>query len=88
MKTDTSRKPPPKFDDLLQRADAFARREPLRATVSAFGAGFPLNLLPVGAIAAAVVGVAFSLVRPALLFLGLCKACELFRCNIQPVAKS
>ncbi len=70
---------PPKLDDLMVRADGFARREPATAIASAFGAGFLLNLLPLGAIAAALVGIAFSLVRPALLFLGLFKACELCR---------
>ena len=84
MKKDKPRKSPPKLDALLQRADDFARREPARATVSAFGAGFLLNLLPLGAIAAALVSIAFSLVRPALLFLGLFKACEFYRSKTQP----
>lgn len=65
--------------DWPQMADDFARREPAKAVVSAFGAGILLNLLPFGAIAAALVGIAFSLVRPALLFLGLLKACEFYR---------
>lgn len=63
----------------MQRADEFARREPAKAVVSAFGAGFLLNLLPLSAIAAALAGIAFSFVRPALLFLGLLKACECCR---------
>lgn len=71
--------PLPKLDDLMQRAENFARHDPVRATVSAFGAGFLLNLLPLSAIAAALAGIAFSLLRPALLFLGLLKACELCR---------
>lgn len=83
MKKEQTLNPPPNLDDLMHRAEDFARREPLRATVSAFGAGFLLNLLPLGAIAAALVGVAFSLLRPALLFLGLFKACELCRCKTQ-----
>ena len=65
--------------DWPQLADDFARREPAKAVVSAFGAGILLNLLPFSAIAAALVGIAFSLVRPALLFLGLLKACEFYR---------
>ena len=84
MNDDQPRNPPPKLDDLLKRADDFARRDPLRATASAFGAGFLLNLLPLGAIAAAVVAIAFSLVRPALLFLGFYKACDLCRSKLQP----
>jgi hypothetical protein len=67
---------------IAQCADDFARREPTKAVVSAFGAGILLNMLPLGAIAAALVGIALSLVRPALLFLGLFKACEL--CGMPP----
>ncbi len=63
----------------MLRADDFARREPTTAIASAFGAGFLLNLLPLGAIAAAIVGLAFSCVRPVLLFLGVLKACEFWR---------
>lgn len=86
MKNDANVKSPRSVDDLLQRADEFARREPTRATVSAFGAGLLLNFLPLSAIAATLVGVAFALVRPALLFLGLFKACEL--CRSQPQTES
>lgn len=67
---------------IAQCADDFARREPTKAVISAFGAGFLLNLLPLGAIVAAIVGIALALVRPALLFLGLFKACEL--CGMTP----
>lgn len=67
------------IDAIAHRAEDFARREPAKAVVSAVGAGFLLNLLPLGAIAGAAVGVAFSLVRPALLFLGILKACEFYR---------
>ncbi len=84
MKKDHPASPPPKLDAMLQSADDFARREPARAAVSAFGAGFLLNFLPLGAIAGALVGIAFSLARPALLFLGIFKACELCRCKTQP----
>ena len=78
-KKDNPSKSPAPLEGLLERADEFARREPARATVSAFGAGFLINLLPLGAIASALVGIAFTLVRPALLFLGLLKACEFCR---------
>ena len=67
---------------LLERADDFARREPTKAVVAAFGGGLLLNMLPLGAIAAALTGIAFSFVRPALLFLGLVKACEM--CGVKP----
>ena len=36
-------------------------------------------ILPIGAIVGALVGVAFAMARPALLFLGLMKAYELLR---------
>ena len=55
------------MESLLHHADEFARREPAKAVVSAFALG--ILLLPLGAIA-------FSLVRPALLFFGLRKARE------------
>jgi hypothetical protein len=73
---------PPALDDLMSRADDFARREPATAVASAFGAGFLLNLLPLGGIAAALVGLVFSMVKPLLLFLGVLKACEF--CRAQP----
>ena len=77
-------KSPPSLDELMGRADEFARREPSKAVVAAFGAGFLLNLLPLAGIASVFVGIAFSLVRPALLFLGLLKACELYRNQTAP----
>jgi hypothetical protein len=70
---------PPKLDDLMSQADEFARREPATAVASAFGAGFLLNMLPLGAIAAALVGIAFTLVKPLLMVLGVVKACEFCR---------
>lgn len=76
--------PAPAIKTIMQRADDFARREPARAVVSGFGAGFLLNLLPLRMIASALVGIAFCFVRPALLFLGLMKACEFYRTNQPP----
>jgi hypothetical protein len=67
------------LDVWLDQADEFARREPVKAVVSAFGAGFLLNLLPLGAIVGAATGIAFAMARPVLLFLGLLKACDLLR---------
>ncbi len=60
----------------LNKADDFARDEPTKAMVSAFGAGFLINLLPIGALIGGLVALAFSLARPALLFFGLLKAVE------------
>jgi len=70
-------------DQWLTQADEFARREPTKAVVSAFGAGVLINLLPIGALVGAVTALAFSLVRPVLLFLGLMKAFELGRTKLQ-----
>ena len=73
---------------LLECADDFARREPTKAVVTAFGAGILLHMLPLGAITAALVAIAYSLVRPFLLFLGLMKACEFLGVNPHTPGKS
>lgn len=65
----------------LQSADEYARHEPIKAVVSAAGAGFLVNLLPMGAIVGALASLAFALARPVLLFLGLMKIYELVRCD-------
>jgi hypothetical protein len=67
------------LDHWLSEADEFARREPAKAVASAFGAGFLINLLPIGALVGTVATLAFAFVRPVLLFLGLMKAFELTR---------
>ena len=69
---------------LLNEAEAYARREPAKAVASAFGIGFLLHLLPIRAILAALAAVAFALVRPALLFLGLLKLSEVCPCKTEP----
>ncbi len=80
MEPKTSRRNPRKADaSWLRYADAYARHEPTKAIVAAAGAGFLINLLPIGAIVGALAAVAFALARPALLFLGLLKAYEFLR---------
>jgi hypothetical protein len=69
----------PQFDRWLDQADDYARREPIKAVACAFGAGFFMNLLPIGTIVGALTGVVFMMLRPFLLFLGLLKACELWK---------
>ena len=69
------------FNEWLRKSDEFARREPTKAAVSAFGLGFILNLLPIGAIVGALASVFFVMARPVLLFLGVMKACDLCRCK-------
>jgi len=76
--------PLPAIESLMQRAEDFARHEPVKAVVSGLGAGFLINLLPLRAIASTFVGIAFACLRPAMLFLGLVKACEFCRTNKQP----
>ena len=68
----------------LDEAEAFARREPAKAVVSAVGAGFLLHLLPIGAILRALAAVAFALARPVLIFLGLQKAWDICPCKKEP----
>jgi len=66
-------------DDWCQKTDDYARREPTRAVVSAFGLGVLLNFLPLRLIVSAIIGVFLLLLRPALLFLGLMKLTECVR---------
>jgi hypothetical protein len=68
----------------LSEAEAFARREPGKAVVSAVGAGFLLHLLPIRAICGTLTAVAFVLARPALLFLGMLKLTEICPCKKEP----
>ncbi len=70
----------------LDQADAFTRAEPTKAVASAFGAGFLLNLLPIGAIIGVFTAIVFALVRPVLLCFGLLKLWELCPCKKQPDA--
>ncbi len=68
----------------MAEAEEFARKEPGKAVASAVGAGFLLNVLPVRAILGALGAVAFALVRPTLLFLGLLKAWEICPSKKEP----
>ena len=62
--------PLPPIESLMQRADDFARREPTKAVVSGFGAGFLINLLPLRAIASLLVGIASPASGPPCFFSG------------------
>ena len=79
LETQQATSPTDQLEVWLDQADDYARREPVKAVVSAFGVGFLVNLLPVGAIVGALTGIAFAMARPVLLFLGLLKACDLAR---------
>lgn len=78
---------------LLSSLREFARREPTKAAAAAFAAGVIINLLPRKAVASAAAAVGATLLRPALLSLGVVKAVEL--CfptrsgeSLRPVAKT
>jgi ElaB/YqjD/DUF883 family membrane-anchored ribosome-binding protein len=79
LETQQATSPTDQLEVWLDQADDYARREPVKAVVSAFGVGFLVNLLPIGAIVGALTGIAFAMARPVLLFLGLLKACDLAR---------
>lgn len=80
MEPTTSPNPPAEpAASWLKKADEYARQDPTKAVLSAAGAGFVLNLLPIGAIVGGLAALAFALARPLLLFLGLLKAAEYLR---------
>ena len=62
--------------DWCAGAEKCAREEPLKCAGIAFVAGILLTILPVGAIVGGVLRLLFSLVRPALLILGVMKVFE------------
>jgi hypothetical protein len=64
------------FDDVCDATEKFARDEPLKTTASVFVIGLVLAMLPIGQIAGGLVRLAFALLRPALLVLGVMKVFE------------
>lgn len=66
-------------DALLEKAEDFARTEPTKAVVSAFGVGLLVHLLPIGPLVGGLAAAGLKLARPLLLILGVMKACELCR---------
>ena len=63
-------------EDLGERAQDFARKEPAQAVGVAFLAGLVLTVLPVGRLLGVLVRLGFVLIRPVLLILGAMKLCE------------
>lgn len=59
-----------------EKAETFAREEPLQALGIAFIAGLFLTILPIGRILGGLVRFAFALLRPALVILGALKLYE------------
>lgn len=62
--------------ELMEKTASEVRKEPVKAIIWAFFVGIFLTVFPVGRILRLVIGVAVSLVRPALLLLGVKKFCE------------
>lgn len=65
-----------RFEDWKASAERSVREEPLKTAGLAFVAGLFLTVLPVGRILGGLVRVAFTLLRPALLILGIVKLVE------------
>ena len=62
---------------MLERTEAYVRREPTQAVAAAMGAGLLLKLLPTRSIVRPITTLTVALLPPALLGLGLIKAFEL-----------
>jgi hypothetical protein len=64
---------------LLDDMETAARKDPAKAALVALGVGMALNLVPSRALVASATAVTITMLRPALLVLGLVKALELCR---------
>lgn len=65
-----------KFDDWKACAERSVREEPVKTAGLAFAAGIVLTVLPVGRLISGILKLAFALLRPALLILGVVKLVE------------
>jgi hypothetical protein len=85
MNTDPTPKP---AELLVQRlvndAETLARNEPAKAMAAALGVGLVLHVLPTRFLVAGVTAVTLTLLRPALLTLGVVKAFELCTSPAKP----
>lgn len=82
MNMETTKEPVPKpAEELATRfmdeAETLARTDPAKAVAVAVGAGLLLNILPTRFLVASATAVTLTLLRPALLTLGVIKAFEL-----------
>lgn len=73
----------PGIERILSTVEDYVRREPLKASAMAFGAGLLLKVLPARAIARPVATLAVKLLPPALVGLGMLKALEIC-CQHEP----
>ena len=78
MNTEPTPKPAEMFvQRLVHDADTMVRNEPEKAMAAAVGLGLVLHVLPTRFLVASVTAVTLTLLRPALLTLGVVKAFEL-----------
>ncbi|MBE2283397.1 MAG: hypothetical protein IAE77_08040 [Prosthecobacter sp.] len=68
----------------VDKAETMARDEPAKAVAAAVGAGVVLNILPLRFLVASASAVTLTMLRPALLTLGVIKAFELCTCHRKP----
>ncbi len=85
MNTEPTIQPAEQFvHRLVHDAETMARNEPAKAMAVAVGAGLVLNVLPTRLLVASVTAVTLTLLRPALLTLGVVKAFELCSISNKP----
>lgn len=79
MKTEAAPPKPakPLAKRLISEAETMAHNEPAKAVAAAVGVGIVLNVLPTRFLVASATAVTLTMLRPALLTLGLIKAFEL-----------
>ena len=65
------------LQEIVEKTEAYVRREPAMAVAMAFGAGLLLKILPTRAVSRPVAAITVKLLPPTLLGLGLLKAFEL-----------
>lgn len=84
MNTETIPKPAEHLATrFMDEAETLARNDPAKAVAAAVGAGLLLNLLPTRFLVASATAVTLTMLRPALLTLGVIKAFELCSANSQ-----
>lgn len=64
------------LNEFVRKTEEEVRRQPVKSLVWAFFAGIFLTFFPLGRILGLVTGLAFGLLRPVLLLLGLVKVSE------------
>ncbi len=64
------------LSELVEKTASEVRKEPVKSVLWAFFIGIFLTMFPVGRIIRTLAGLALTLLRPALLLLGVVKLCE------------